>query len=85
MLSPFCLSASSGRGAGGDTLGHVGQGITEDRQGGDALAEIVGIDLVEGVGFGVVPIEIVGAGGAFGEAGNAIADERIDVFARRRR
>ena len=40
-------------------LRHLRQSVTQRRQRRDVQTEIVWIDLIEGIGIGVVPIEIV--------------------------
>lgn len=43
---------------GDEAGGHVGQYIPHYGQHGDGLAEILGVDLVERVGVGVVPVSV---------------------------
>src|ERR1017187_631301 len=71
-------------GAAGDchqAFRHVGQGVAHDGESGHVLAEIFGVHLVQGVGLGVVPVEIMGAHGPLAQAGNAVAQQRIDIGA----
>src|ERR1035441_9403870 len=79
-------AARSPRGAAAGAAGgcyqafrHVGQGVAHDGERGHVLAEILGVHLVQGVGLGVVPIEIMGAHGALAQAGNAVAEQRSNV------
>src|ERR1035438_5954228 len=73
--------AAAAAGGGHQALRHVGQGIAHHGQGGHVLAEILGVHLVQGVGLGVVPVEVVRADGALAQTGNAIAQQRTDVAA----
>src|ERR1035437_3557441 len=74
------LSASSPA-VGGESAGHVGQHIAHYRQGGHVLAKILEVYLVEGIRFGVMPVEVMRAHSALGKAGHSIADEGPDIRA----
>ena len=60
----------------GEGFGHVGEDVGHDRERGYVFAEVFRVDLVEGVGFGVVPVEVVGGGGFFAQGGDAVGHER---------
>ena len=63
----------------GEFLRHVGENVGHHRKRGDVLAELYGIDLVERVSFGVVPVEVVGRGRHLAEAGNAGKHQRLNI------
>src|SRR5215467_6021007 len=58
---------------------HVGQNVTHHGERGDILAKILGIDFVERVGFGVVPVEVMRSGRSFRKSRNTFADDGRDI------
>src|SRR6202048_5067697 len=62
-------------------FGGVGQGVGEDGHDGGVFVEVSGVDFVEGVGGGVVVVEVEAAVLDGGEAGDAVIGEAGNVFA----
>src|ERR1035437_1344043 len=81
LISRLLGSAAAAAGGGDQALRHVGQCVAHDGESGHVLAEIVWVHLVQGVGLGVMPVEVVRAHGALAQAGNAIAQQRSDIAA----
>src|SRR5258708_16295860 len=71
---PFLLNV-------GDPFGHVGQHVAQHRERRDIELKLARNDLVERVGIGVVPIEVVRTHGVNSEAGYAFGQQRSDIRA----
>src|ERR1039458_510102 len=71
-----CGAAAAAAGGCHQAFRHVGQSVAHDGESGHVLAEILRVHLVQGVGLGVVPIEIMRAHGALAQSGNAVAEQR---------
>lgn len=71
--------------AGGELIAeariHVGEDVGEDGELGDMLVELSGLDLVDGVGFGVVPLHVALGDRADAGADDAFAHDGADVGA----
>ena len=62
-------------------FGGVGQGVGQYGHDGGVFAELARVDLVEGVGRGVVVVEVEAAVLDGREAGHAFLGQAVDVFA----